>query len=180
MRRGCLQERSTGLDRTFFHVGTSNFRLCLLWPSIRSRRSDQSVDRRADRPGRRDLDQSDRLEEGHIFTYEGGTLLSPPSPANRFRALPCTRTPFTVCASRMDLFIHPLHCDACSSSPFSYLSCNVSPAAVQYQGHSAASRLQGHPPASSSFWSKWLKKFYACGLRSSSSFACGGPRARDF
>ena len=132
-------------------------------------------------PGPRDLCQSDGLEESDNSQLEQGTLLLPPSPANGFPTLPYEHTPFTVCASRVDLFIHPLHCDARSSSPFSHLSCNVSPGAVQDQGLSAASRLQGHPPASSSFWSKWLEFFSACGaLRGSSFFACGGPRARDF
>ena len=97
-------------------------------------------------PGTRDLCQSDGLEEGDNSQLEQGTLLLPPSPANGFRPLPSEHTLLTVCALRVDLFIHPLHCDARSSSPFSHLPCNVSPAAVQDQGLSAASRLQEHPP----------------------------------
>ena len=130
-------------------------------------------------PGTRDLCQSDGLEEGDNSQLEQGTLLSPPSPANGFPPLPSEHTLLTVCALRVDLFIHPLHCDARSSSPFSHLSCNVSPAAVQDQVLPVASRLQGHPPASSSFWSKWLE-FFSGALRGSSFFACGGPRTRDF
>ena len=151
-------------------------------PFHRSERPDRVSAPSAVGPGTRDLCQSDGLEEGDNSQLEQGTLLLPPSPANGFRTAPYKHTLLTVCASRVDLFIHPLHCDTRSSSPFSHRSCNVSPAAVQDQVLPAASRLQGHPPASSSFWSKWLKIFSACGaLRGSSSFfACGGPRARDF
>ena len=83
---------------------------CHLCRSHSSRRSDLADDRSSDRPGRPDLDQSDGLEEGHIFAYEGGTLLLPPSPANAFPTLPNTRTPVTVCASRLPAGTCELRC----------------------------------------------------------------------
>ena len=54
----------------------------------------------ADHAGARDLHQKVGLDEVDISLGEQGTLFLPPSPANRFRPLPSTRTLLTVCALR--------------------------------------------------------------------------------
>ena len=54
----------------------------------------------AEHAGARDLRQRVGHEEVDNFAAEQGTLLLPPSPANRFRTLPYARTLLTVCALR--------------------------------------------------------------------------------